>query len=112
MARNIDKTESITKASYFLGVVWSLSLVIGTILVSILELFSFWWILIIITLLSIGLFIIHLKITRNIMNNINVDKNIFILHWLCFIQLLALNIPLFAYEVIGILFYKKIAYIL
>ncbi|AUB31914.1 hypothetical protein [Spiroplasma floricola] len=112
MARAVDNSESIKKGSFMLGGVWSATLLIATIYIAISSRFPFWWILILLSIVSITLFIIHIIIFINIAINKNTEKNISKLYWLCIIQLITLNIPLFAYELIGTLHFKKAFYTL
>ncbi|AHI52786.1 hypothetical protein [Spiroplasma culicicola] len=112
MARLVDKSEQVTKGGYALGGIWTGSLILGTIFVAVTKPFDFWWILIIISLVSLILFIIHIILTQRILHNIDQEHNITVLQWLSFIQLLTLNFPLFAYGYIGTIFYKKSFYTL
>lgn len=101
------KAEQITKSSYILGILWTSSMIILTVFIGITGRFFLWWILIILCITSVIMLIWHWKTAKDIVDDYNRKANIDKFKWMWLLQILTLNFPLFAYEVVGLVFYKK-----
>ncbi|QEH61702.1 hypothetical protein SCHIN_v1c05050 [Spiroplasma chinense] len=112
MARAVDKSDQVTKGGWALGGIWSGCIIIGTVLAGTTQQFPYWWLLIILSIVSTALFVMYVIITKKILDNIDTEQNIKLLQILSIFQILFLNIPVFCYSLIGVMFYKRAFYTL
>ncbi|ARU92172.1 hypothetical protein SCLARK_001714 [Spiroplasma clarkii] len=112
LTSNQYKKDFITGGSYVLGAIWVTTIVVSIIVIGISFPFPYWWALLFVAPINVGLYVWHVVLVKRIINAINFEKDIKMLTILSFLQLLVLNIPLFAYGLIGGVFYRKTHYTL
>jgi len=110
LTKNQYKKDFITKSGYIVGGLWVGSIVFGLIILGIWFPFPYWWTLLFVVPINIFMYAIHIIISKKCTDGIDFEKNIKLLVFISWLQLLVLNIPLFAFGFIGSVFYNKTHY--